>query len=135
MTNTLKDLFKELGISPSYTRMRIYYYLEGSEEHPTVDMIYKELISELPTLSKTTVYNVINLYIEKGLVSEVNIGTNEKRYELKLEKHSHFICQVCKGIYDIPYIHRPVDTNMIPGFEILDQEVNLKGICSKCNQQ
>ena len=135
MTETLKDLFKEIGISPSYTRMRIYYFLEISKSHPTVDMIYKELIDELPTLSKTTVYNVIKLFIEKELVSEVNIGTNEKRYELILEKHSHFICQVCKKIYDIPHIYIPVDESVIPGFEILDQEVNLKGICPTCKQE
>jgi Fe2+ or Zn2+ uptake regulation protein len=135
MTETLKDLFKKSGISPSYTRMRIYYYLEICKSHPTVDIIYKELIDELPTLSKTTVYNVIKLFIEKGLVNEVNIGTNEKRYELILDKHSHFICQVCNKIYDIPHICRPVDESVIPGFEILDQEVNLKGICPSCKHK
>lgn len=135
MTETLKKIFKESGISPSYTRMRIYYCLENSKSHPTVDMIYKELIKELPTLSKTTVYNVIKLFIEKNLVNEVNIGTNEKRYELIMEKHSHFICQVCNKIYDIPHICRPVDESLIPGFEILDQEVNLKGICPACKQK
>lgn len=135
MSETLKKLFKELGISPSYTRMRVYYYLEDSKSHPTVDMIYKELIDELPTLSKTTVYNVIKLYIEKGLVDEVNIGTNEKRYELIIDNHSHFICQVCNKIYDIPHICRPIDEDSIPGFEITGQEVNLKGICPKCKQK
>ncbi len=134
MSKTLKDLFKELGISPSYTRMRIYYFLESSKSHPTVDYIYKELINELPTLSKTTVYNVLKLFIEKELVNEVNIGTNEKRYELIIDKHSHFICQVCNKIYDIPHICRTIDDKLIPGFEILDQEVNLKGICPSCKQ-
>jgi len=134
MSEILKDIFKEKGISPSYTRMKIYYYLEESKSHPTVDTIYKELIEELPTLSKTTVYNVIKLFIEKKLVNQVNIGTNEKRYELITVKHSHFICQVCNKIYDIPHICGPIDENMIPGFEILDQEINLKGICPSCKQ-
>ncbi len=134
MSDNLKDLFSKLEISPSYTRMRIYYFLESSKDHPTVDTIYKELVSELPTLSKTTVYNVLKLFIEKELVNEVNIGTNEKRYELINDKHSHFICKVCNKIYDIPHICRPIDENIIPGFEILDQEVNLKGICPSCKQ-
>ncbi len=132
MSETLKETFKKLNISPSYTRMKIYYYLEKSKSHPTVDEIYKELIEELPTLSKTTVYNILNLFIEKGLAEDVNIGTNEKRYELVIDKHSHFICQVCKKIYDIPHICRPIDLDIIPGFEIIDQEVNLKGICPNC---
>jgi len=135
MTDTLKDLFKTLEISPSYTRMKIYNYLENSKSHPSVDTIYKDLIEELPTLSKTTVYNVLKLLIDKKLVNEVNIGTNEKRYELIIEKHSHFICQVCNKIYDVPYIYRFVDENLMPGFEILDQEVNLKGICPNCRKK
>ncbi|KFZ26621.1 MAG: Transcriptional regulator PerR [Candidatus Izimaplasma bacterium HR2] len=135
MTETLKKIFKEKGISPSYTRMRIYYYLDDCKTHPTVDTIYKELIDELPTLSKTTVYNVVKLFVEKELAYEVNIGTNEKRYELVIEKHSHFICQVCNTIYDIPHICRPIDEDVIPGFEIIDQEVNLKGICPNCKHK
>jgi len=135
MNETLKEIFKRKGISPSYTRMRIYYYLESSKSHPTADEIYQDLIGELPTLSKTTVYNVLHLFIEEGLVGEVNIGTNERRYEIVIEKHSHFTCQVCKTIYDIPHICRPIDESIIPGFEIIDQEVNLKGICPNCIQK
>lgn len=134
MTGTLKELFKTKEISPSYTRMRIYYLLESSKTHPTVEAIYKELIEELPTLSKTTVYNVLKLFIEKKLVNEVNIGTNEKRYELITKKHSHFICQVCNRIYDIPFVCSEIEHKVIKGFEITDQEVNLKGICPSCTQ-
>jgi len=134
MQGTLKELFKRKGISPSYTRMRIYYYLENSKSHPTVDTIYTELIEELPTLSKTTVYNVLKLFIEKKLVNEVNIGANEKRYELVINKHSHFICQVCSKIYDIPYVCGEIEHKVIKGFEITDQEVNLKGVCPSCKQ-
>ena len=134
MPETLKDLFKTKSISPSYTRMRIYYFLESAKSHPTVDTIYNELTDELPTLSKTTVYNVLKLFVEKNLVNEVNIGTNEKRYELIIEKHSHFICQICNKIYDIPFVCTEIEHKIIKGFEITDQEVNLKGICPSCKQ-
>lgn len=132
MTDTLKKIFKDLEISPSYTRMRIYYFLESSKAHPTCDVIYKELLNELPTLSKTTVYNVLKLFIEKKIVNEVNVGTNEKRYELIIEKHSHFVCQVCNKLYDIPHICSSIDKSQIPGFDVLNQEVTLKGICPNC---
>ena len=45
------------SIKPSYQRVRILKYLVEKRNHPTVEMIHKELVSDIPTLSKTTVYN------------------------------------------------------------------------------
>ena len=84
------DISKEKNISPSYTRMKVYDYLKASKVHPTVDDIYSTLKPELPSLSKTTVYNVIKLFIEKDIITSINIDSNEMRYELKEEEHSHF---------------------------------------------
>jgi len=62
MERNFTEICRDLGLSPSITRKQIYEYLLKSKNHPTVDEIYKNLIDDLPTLSKTTVYNVINLF-------------------------------------------------------------------------
>ena len=134
MLKSYKDIFEEKSISPSYTRTRIYSYLESNKIHPTVDQIYKELKEELPTLSKTTVYNVLNLFIEKGIVKLVNMSGSETRYEVYHEQHSHFTCDVCGEIYDIPKITTNYDISELNGFSVNDDEVNLTGICPKCLQ-
>ena len=54
-------LLKEKDISPSIQRIRVLEYLQNSKNHPTVDNIYNDLIKEIPTLSKTTVYNILKL--------------------------------------------------------------------------
>ncbi len=132
MTETFKDVFKEKEISPSYTRKRIYEYLEQSKNHPTVDKIFKSLIDELPTLSKTTVYNVLKLFIEKGIVKMVNIKSSEMRYELNEYDHSHFKCTTCGTIYDIPKIIPQYNKDDISGFIVNEEEVNLMGVCPSC---
>ncbi|MBE9492712.1 MAG: transcriptional repressor, partial [Bacteroidetes bacterium] len=48
---------KSHGIKPSYQRVRVFEYLIKNKSHPTVDTVYKALADEIPTLSKTTVYN------------------------------------------------------------------------------
>lgn len=135
MSKTFREIFKEKAISPSYTRTRIYAYLEGNKSHPTVDEIYKSLIDELPTLSKTTVYNVLKLFIEKELVKPVNMSASEKRYELYHTPHSHFKCDMCDTIYDIPYIVPSYDDYDLSEFTITEEEVNLKGICPSCRKK
>lgn len=132
MQKTFKEIFREKGISPSYTRTRIYSFLEKNLVHPTVDEIYKNLKEELPTLSKTTVYNVLKLFIENNLAKAVNMQSSETRYELFLDEHSHFKCSVCETIYDIPKITPKYDLSEFGNFKVEEEEVNLSGICPKC---
>ena len=49
------EYLKSHDIKPSYQRIKIFEYLVEHKNHPTVDMIYKALVDEIPTLSKTTV--------------------------------------------------------------------------------
>ncbi|MCG8501875.1 MAG: transcriptional repressor, partial [Firmicutes bacterium] len=78
--DTTKDTgsyLKEYDIKPSYQRIKIFEYLRNTKSHPTVDEIFKEIVQEIPTLSKTTVYNTLSLFIEKGIVTVITIEENE----------------------------------------------------------
>lgn len=44
-------------IKPSVQRIAIMDYLLKHKTHPCIDEIYTALCKEIPTLSKTTVYN------------------------------------------------------------------------------
>ena len=135
MNRSHKELLKEYGISPSVTRVEIYNYLDINRNHPDVDSIYKKLSKKLPTLSKTTVYNVLKLFIEKDIVKELTIGSQECRYELLTKEHSHFKCDICKMIYDIPQVKTEHDVSSLQGFEINERLVLLKGICPSCQNK
>ena len=132
MARNFTEACKSVGISPSITRKMIYEYIEEANTHPTADEIYRSLIDALPTLSKTTVYNVVNLFLEKNLLIAINTSNNEKRYELMHDSHSHFICKNCNKIYDIPKISTSYNADSIPDFRIDNEEVNLYGLCTEC---
>ncbi len=129
---TIAEQLTVHGIKPSYPRIQIYKYLYTKKNHPTVDDIYNDLIEEIPTLSKTTVYNTLNLFIEAKLVKSFNLDKNEKRYEIIIHDHSHFQCERCNRIYDIPCD----DINLLPkeyeGFKVNEKQIFLKGICEEC---
>ncbi len=130
-----KEICKNKNISPSYTRMRVFDYLKESKSHPSVDEIYKKLKPELPTLSKTSVYNILNLFIEHKLVVTVNVSSGEYRFEIAKEVHSHFKCTECGLVYDIPYIKPIWDEDFLDGFIVDSDEVVLKGKCKNCLQK
>ena len=64
LIDNIEKYLRDHGISPSYQRKRIFEYLYNSKDHPRVNDIYYALIDEIPTLSKTTVYNTLNLFIK-----------------------------------------------------------------------
>jgi len=96
----VSELMKRNNISPSVQRISIYKYMIDNKNHPTVDMIYKALEKKIPTLSKTTVYNTLNLFIEKGIVIEIKIDKNEMRYDADVSIHGHFLSEKTGEIHD-----------------------------------
>ncbi|MDD5601190.1 MAG: transcriptional repressor, partial [Actinomycetota bacterium] len=74
---SLAEILKEKNIKPSYQRIKILEYLILRKNHPTVDEIFKDLIKEMPTLSKATVYNTLDLFKRSGLARVVTIEDNE----------------------------------------------------------
>lgn len=119
-------------IKPSYQRMKIFEYLLKNNEHPTVDEIYKALCPEIPTLSKTTVYNTLNLFMQKGIAKVIIIEENETRYDVDLHVHGHFKCEHCKNVYDIPVTVDQLVQDDMMGFQINEYHVYFKGLCPKC---
>ncbi|OPL15479.1 MAG: hypothetical protein AVO39_08010 [delta proteobacterium MLS_D] len=62
--NEAEKRLLEKRIRPSFPRLRILEYLLKSREHPGADDVYRALVDDIPTLSKTTVYNALALFEE-----------------------------------------------------------------------
>ena len=60
----ISKMLQEKGVSPSIQRIKILQFIFDNKHHSSVDSIYQELIHEIPTLSKTTVYNTLALFVE-----------------------------------------------------------------------
>ncbi len=125
---------KENGIKPSYQRIRIFKYLMERNNHPTVDMIYKYLCPEMPTLSKTTVYNTLNLFVDKKIVDLIVIEENETRYDISKGFHGHFKCTRCGNIYDIDMEKIKTECEDLLGCHIEEQHLYFKGLCPVCSR-
>lgn len=128
----ITKILKDKGITPSYTRIKIYDYLSKDKIHATVDEIFIELLELLPTLSKTTVYNSLKLFIEKDLVRAINLYDNKMRYEIVRSNHGHFKCDICSKIYDIPMEINVQMPEELDGSIISNYHHLLIGTCSHC---
>jgi len=126
------DLLRENNIKITTQRLEILKYLDDHRTHPTVDEIYKELKKSNPALSKTTVYNSVDILKQSGLIQSLNITGSEYRYDFKRGMHHHFLCKKCGEITDIdiecPNIQKTIDN----GYWVEEVHGYFKGICKKC---
>jgi Fur family transcriptional regulator, peroxide stress response regulator len=128
----LKNKLKENNIRLSHQRLKILEYIYDNFNHPTVDEIYNDLHEEIPTLSKTTIYNTLNTLVDVNLVKVLNIENNETRYDPTINDHGHFKCEKCKKIFDFNLNFDSLDIKELDGFEIHKRDLYFKGICPTC---
>ena len=133
--NQYKELLESKGLKPTYQRLRILEFLERHENHPTVEMIYQELVKEIPTISRTTIYNTLNAFLEKGIIHSITITGTETRYDIKECPHHHLLCKSCGRIFDVE-VKCPYEGQIeINGHRIDEKLGYFKGICRDCREK
>ena len=120
------------NIKPSLQRIETFEYLFENRDHPTVDKIYSDLVGDMTTLSKTTVYNTLKLFIDNGITSTVTIEVNEVRYDAIMEEHAHFKCDACGNVCDVEIDVSALKFKEMKSFKVEKTNIYLKGKCNKC---
>lgn len=127
------DYLLKHSIKPSVQRTAIMGFLLENRTHPTVDEIYVALNPVMPTLSKTTVYNTLALFAERGAVRVLTIDDRNTRYDVEVSAHAHFMCRSCGKVYDLFNVRPEVfELPKSEGFTIENAEISYTGVCAKC---
>ena len=135
LKTTFENLSQELknkNIRLSHQRLKVLEYMTNNRCHPTVDQIYNDLHKEIPSLSKTTIYNTLKTLIETNLVKIITIEDNETRYDIVTNNHGHFKCQSCGNIYDFEINVDSLNSKDLDYFKIDSKDVYFKGVCTNC---
>ncbi len=135
IANNVGDFLKSHGIKPSYQRVKIYEYLMNTTEHPTVDIIYNALNQDIPTLSKTTVYNTLKTFIDKNIAMVITIDENESRYDVLTSLHGHFKCLKCQRVFDFEVDVEEMNQDSLEGFQIEERQLFYYGYCNECKKK
>lgn len=129
----LKEELTNAGIRPSVQRLAIFEYVRNSCEHPTAEVVYEALRDELGSLSLTTVYNTLKLFVDAGLIMMLTIDDTFRCFDGNCYSHAHFRCNSCGRILDFKIKNDFL--SMVEGVEVLevtDAQLYLKGFCTDC---
>ena len=86
----LVRLLRDHGITPTHQRIEIAHALFSRCEHLSADRILAIVNDRACETSKATVYNTLNLFLDKKLVREVIVDPSRVFYDPNTEPHHHF---------------------------------------------
>lgn len=130
--SNMKSMLTEAGISPSPQRMNIFRFLCASKDHPSAEDIYDSLLPDIPTLSRTTVYNTLKLFVSKGLILKIPVGSGEARFDSDTSCHAHFECRSCGKLFDVAVDDRTIPFPQLDNFLIEETTLIARGLCPSC---
>ncbi len=128
MENDVVEVLLRHGVQPSAQRIVVGQYVLFTDEHPSADTVWQRVKSGFPMISRATVYNTLNLFVEKGLLRELHLAPDSIVFDPNIGAHHHFIDEKTGRIYDVPWEKvQVVDVDKMHEFEIHDYQVVMRG--------
>ena len=128
MKRDVRQQLEEHGIRPSAHRLAVAEYVLATDEHPSADRVWNEVAARFPAISRATVYNTLNLFVEKGLLRELHLAPESVVFDPKTETHHHFIDEESGTIHDIPWEQVQVcNLETLRGFKVREYQVVMRG--------
>jgi Fur family transcriptional regulator, iron response regulator len=128
MSQDTATILRAHGIQPSAQRVAVAEYILQTDAHPSADQVWTTVRQYFPMLSRATVYNTLNLFVEKGLVRQHVLAEGKIVFDPKVENHHHFIEEETGRIYDIPWEALKVSqVEKLNGLDVREYQVVLRG--------
>lgn len=114
----------------------IYSALCRMANHPTADEIYQSVHESHPSISRATVFRVLNKLADNGSILKVRIADGADHFDHQTFRHYHAHCKCCGDVSDVklaPLVmleDRAIETE--GEFNITGYSLQFDGICAKC---
>jgi Fur family transcriptional regulator, iron response regulator len=128
MKPDVTHILEEHSIQPTAQRVAVAEYVLQTTEHPSADKVWARVQERFPIISRATVYNTLNLFVEKGLLRQLHLAPDSVLFDPNTERHHHFIDEDTGQIYDIPW-HQVEVSSVQPSaeLEVYDYQVVMRG--------
>ena len=129
------DLLRRNGVQVTAQRLAVLAAVSRCP-HGTANDISELVRSEIGTIARQSVYNVLEVLMDSGLIRRIQPAGSPARYEDRTgDNHHHLICRGCGQMVDVdcavgaaPCLTAADDA----GFEIDEAEVIYWGRCPDC---
>jgi Fur family peroxide stress response transcriptional regulator len=135
--DVLSERVRDHGGKLTFQRLLVWRALANDRTHPTAEEIYARLKPQVPTLSLTTVYNILNELVEWGDLRRFDTGDGHIHFDPNTAAHAELICMRCHSVIDAPAgegtpLHGLPVPDEIAGYRIVTRSEQYYGFCPAC---
>lgn len=134
-----RDYLRERGLRRTPEREQVLREIFEIHRHFDVDELYLRLRGKGAKVSKASIYRALPLFIDCGLVREVDFSEGHWHYE-HIYGHSHHSHLRCLGCGEILEFEEPalklVEEHLAQehGYLIKGHHLQVQGYCTSCQQ-
>lgn len=101
-------------------------------DHPSATEVFDYLRVRSGTISRGTVFRVLNVFAESGKVRRFNLLDGEAHYDYQTFPHAHARCKQCNRIFDVMLPDNLLHSVSMDDFRIEGCEIEFTGVCRSC---
>ena len=129
-----RDRCSETGMRATAPRLTVYRIVRDNRDHPAVDRVWEAAKAELPTISRESVYRILNDFVAHGIIAMLDRSDVVARYDSNPKRHDHFFCTQCGRVFDFEAselleLIAPLADKL---GRIAHIEARVQGICCEC---
>lgn len=137
MNKELENMLIAKQISPTAMRLLVLEFL--LKQKAAISLA--DLEKEFERSDRTTLYRTLKTFEEKGLIHDINDGTQSIKYAIckadckdgvHHDMHLHFYCTKCKELFCLPKAEIP-EIILPDKFQLEEVSLVVRGICNNCS--
>lgn len=131
--HSITDILTEKGLKVTPQRVAVLEAVIKLKNHPTAENITDYIQKKHPNIAVGTVYNVLDVLVENGILQRVKTDSDVMRYDAILEQHHHLYCIESDKIENYfddklnKLLSDYFNKHKIPDFEINDMKLQIIG--------
>ena len=114
-------------------------HLAALPGHVTAEEVYASVHAAHPSISKATVYRVLNKMAASSKAIKIPVSGGADRFETATQPHCHIVCSICGRVDDVmldPSLDGidEIAQRMVDDYKISGHELQFFGVCKRCQQ-
>lgn len=129
----LKEKIKEAGLKATPQRIAVYGAMRKLG-HACVDMVANEVAISFPTMTIATIYNVLESFVNTGLLVRRFSSNNKMYFDVNVYEHAHMYDTSENSYMDYNYpelvkmVMEYISAKKIDNFNIKSIDIQLVGV-------
>lgn len=137
---SLRELFSKKGIKNTPQRHIVYQQILAQNKPQSAEQIHQKLSAKDPCVNLSTVYRILELFVQKNLAQKSFEVSDRKMYFRPIgQTHQHFlVCLTCSNKHPIaacPVKELEKTLQKESHYDIHGHELILFGYCPTCQKK